>query len=305
MPNRHENSAEYKYGFNGMEKDDETKGQGNSINYKYRMHDPRVGRFFSVDPLAADYPHNSPYAFSENRIIDGVELEGLEYTSAQKTEFGYTTARSTTSLTTDWDVANYVMWSDIRISPSFKEGTIGKYKENNVERIEGLLNKETDNYGVKLLQFSGNIIYGTLDESMVWMTSYSLTQDLFRLNGTIGLNGNLVPKNEIVDRGILGMGSFFGAVVDIENSLLVGITNYSKYAYKNNWTKTISVETKQIGMVSLNKAIIRNIESTGSFNYSQIIQDMILEVWNTDESNTNSEEESSDDSDIKMTNFKD
>lgn len=48
------------------------------------MHDPRVGRFFSVDPLASEYPHNSPYAFSENRVIDGVELEGLEYKSAAK-----------------------------------------------------------------------------------------------------------------------------------------------------------------------------------------------------------------------------
>jgi hypothetical protein len=43
------------------------------------MHDPRVGRFFAVDPLAAQYAYNSPYAFSENRVIDGVELEGLEY----------------------------------------------------------------------------------------------------------------------------------------------------------------------------------------------------------------------------------
>jgi hypothetical protein len=42
------------------------------------MHDPRVGRFFAVDPLAGKYPWNSPYAFSENRVIDGFELEGLE-----------------------------------------------------------------------------------------------------------------------------------------------------------------------------------------------------------------------------------
>ena len=42
------------------------------------MHDPRVGRFFAVDPLAKQYPWNSPYAFSENRLIDAVELEGLE-----------------------------------------------------------------------------------------------------------------------------------------------------------------------------------------------------------------------------------
>lgn len=68
-----------RYGFQGQERDDEVKGTGNSINYKYRMHDPRIGRFFAVDPLADKYPHNSPYAFSENRVVDGVELEGLEY----------------------------------------------------------------------------------------------------------------------------------------------------------------------------------------------------------------------------------
>jgi hypothetical protein len=44
------------------------------------MHDPRLGRFLSLDPLFASYPHNSPYAFSENRVIDGMEYEGLEWT---------------------------------------------------------------------------------------------------------------------------------------------------------------------------------------------------------------------------------
>jgi RHS repeat-associated protein len=66
------------YAFQGQESDDEIKGDGNSVNYKYRMHDPRLGRFFAIDPLAASYPHNSPYAFSENIVINAVELEGLE-----------------------------------------------------------------------------------------------------------------------------------------------------------------------------------------------------------------------------------
>jgi hypothetical protein len=42
------------------------------------MHDPRVGRFFAIDPLEMSYPWNSPYAFSENRVLDRIELEGLE-----------------------------------------------------------------------------------------------------------------------------------------------------------------------------------------------------------------------------------
>ena len=68
----------YGYGFQGQEMDNEIKGDGNSINYKYRMHDPRLGRFFAVDPLAGKYPYYSPYAFSANRVIDMVEQEGLQ-----------------------------------------------------------------------------------------------------------------------------------------------------------------------------------------------------------------------------------
>lgn len=49
--------------------------------FKYRMHDPQIGRFWQSDPLAHDYRYNSPYAFSENRVTSGVELEGLEYVS--------------------------------------------------------------------------------------------------------------------------------------------------------------------------------------------------------------------------------
>lgn len=79
MPGRHGNTSDYRYGFQGQEMDNELKGEGNSVNYKYRMHDPRVGRFFSMDPMERLYVWNSPYAFSENRVIDGVELEGLEY----------------------------------------------------------------------------------------------------------------------------------------------------------------------------------------------------------------------------------
>ncbi|RYG50322.1 MAG: hypothetical protein EOO01_10970, partial [Chitinophagaceae bacterium] len=79
VPNRHESSAAYRYGFQGQEKDDEVKGEGNSLDYEFRMHDPRVGRFLSVDPLFKSYPQNSSYAFGQNRVIDGIEIEGLEY----------------------------------------------------------------------------------------------------------------------------------------------------------------------------------------------------------------------------------
>ncbi|MEN9994455.1 MAG: hypothetical protein RL762_1112 [Bacteroidota bacterium] len=71
-------SGGYRFGFQDQEKDDEIKGEGNSVNYTFRMHDPRLGRFFAVDPLSKDYPYNSAYAFSENKLIQCIELEGKQ-----------------------------------------------------------------------------------------------------------------------------------------------------------------------------------------------------------------------------------
>ncbi len=42
------------------------------------MHDPRVGRFFAIDPLASSYSFYSPYSFAGNKVILFTELEGLE-----------------------------------------------------------------------------------------------------------------------------------------------------------------------------------------------------------------------------------
>lgn len=85
LPGRNYSSDAYRFGFQGQEKDDEVFGStGSAISFEYRVHDARVGRFLSIDPLAQDFPWNSPYAFSENRVIDAFELEGAEATLIQE-----------------------------------------------------------------------------------------------------------------------------------------------------------------------------------------------------------------------------
>jgi RHS repeat-associated protein len=81
LPGRHANTSDYRYGFQGQEMDNEIKGEGNSLNYTFRMHDPRVGRFFAVDPLTKKYPDYSPYSFGGNKVIAYTELEGEEEVS--------------------------------------------------------------------------------------------------------------------------------------------------------------------------------------------------------------------------------
>jgi len=69
----------YRYGFNGKEMDNEPYGQGNEYDYGFRIYNPRVGKFLSVDPLTNKYPELTPYQFASNQPIDGVDLDGLEH----------------------------------------------------------------------------------------------------------------------------------------------------------------------------------------------------------------------------------
>lgn len=50
----------------------------NYVQFKWRNHDPQIGRFIEVDPLSEKYLYNSIYAFSENHVTTHIELEGLE-----------------------------------------------------------------------------------------------------------------------------------------------------------------------------------------------------------------------------------
>jgi len=79
----------YAFGFNGQLKDNEVAGLGNHLEFRFRGYDSRLGRFWSADPLTKDYPWNSTYAFAENRVIDGMDLEGAErYWSADGSYLG-------------------------------------------------------------------------------------------------------------------------------------------------------------------------------------------------------------------------
>jgi RHS repeat-associated protein len=77
VPNRHGSSTAYRYGFNGKEKDDELMGQGNSIAFEERFYDSRIGRFFTIDPIAKNYPFQSPYVFAANSPIVLIDVLGM------------------------------------------------------------------------------------------------------------------------------------------------------------------------------------------------------------------------------------
>lgn len=68
--------SNYLYGYNGKELDD----RDGLIQYDYgfRIYDPRLARFKSVDPLTQSYPWYTPYQFAGNKPILCIDLDGLE-----------------------------------------------------------------------------------------------------------------------------------------------------------------------------------------------------------------------------------
>jgi RHS repeat-associated protein len=71
-------SSDYRYGYNGKEKDDEIKGEANSLDYGARIYDPRVGRWMSTDPLESKYPSMSAYNYVANTPIMAIDPDGRD-----------------------------------------------------------------------------------------------------------------------------------------------------------------------------------------------------------------------------------
>ncbi|WP_299465729.1 RHS repeat-associated core domain-containing protein [uncultured Microscilla sp.] len=68
--------GDYRYGFNGKENDQEW---GKLIqDYGFRLYNPAIAKFLSVDPLSPEYPFYTPYQFAGNKPIEAIDLDGLE-----------------------------------------------------------------------------------------------------------------------------------------------------------------------------------------------------------------------------------
>ena len=79
MDGRSYNNDKYRFGFNGKEEDTEGMGGGGSTyDYGFRIYNPALGRFLSVDPLTKSFPFYTPYQFAGNMPIWAIDLDGLE-----------------------------------------------------------------------------------------------------------------------------------------------------------------------------------------------------------------------------------
>jgi len=78
MDGRSEQDSTYRYGFNGKEKDQSGEFGMTSYDYGFRIYNPAIAKFLSVDPLASQYAELTPYQFASNTPIWAKDIDGLE-----------------------------------------------------------------------------------------------------------------------------------------------------------------------------------------------------------------------------------
>ncbi len=72
-------SSDYRFGFNGKEKDENGEfGSLTHYDYGFRIYNPSIAKFLSVDPLTSKYSGWSPYNYVLNNPIRLIDVDGRE-----------------------------------------------------------------------------------------------------------------------------------------------------------------------------------------------------------------------------------
>jgi hypothetical protein len=154
-----------------------------------KIHAQTSSRFLSLDPLARSFPWNSPYSYAENRPIDGIDLDGREWSKTQSFDpkTGITTVNYTVKIKVTSFDKNY---ADASKSKDLINGISAQFKKTYTQ-----FDKSTNtqyNADVQLeFPAQGEKSTATIDLSLVDNPTESI-------GGSTGMVGGNTQNNSIV-----------------------------------------------------------------------------------------------------------
>ncbi|NOQ72871.1 MAG: hypothetical protein GQ574_12750 [Crocinitomix sp.] len=243
----------YRYGYQGSEKDDEIKGNGNSYTTYFRQLDPRIGRWLSIDPKATSW--ESPYvSMGNNPILYNDVLGDSTYHFDSKagvfTWIGASGGSEYTTILIDakvdenggWiDAAKTVMWAGTNLysgpAATFSGGV--SYGVANFDLWEGVPSNYLGHYGMFSLfqrysyrqdyinkESSGRYLnvlkqesLGLSRQDMIW----SMTDDYNYIVGKYGSDASFLMAWEYDMMPVPGGGTRGGGIQSTTNGLNRGL----------------------------------------------------------------------------------
>jgi RHS repeat-associated protein len=180
---------DYRFSFNGKEKDNETYGDGNAYDFGARIYDSRLGRWTSVDPEYSKTSFMTPYHFALNNPIVFIDPDGnTEYFFQGKW------------IATDGKENNLIgVINDAAVAKTITENSIKGLK---VPEIQGLKNGDKINGGLAIdknvLAVSVEVLKKAMDTKNIkeeFVVAMDEKNGKFEQNGPILSNGGATEAN--------------------------------------------------------------------------------------------------------------
>ncbi len=221
-PNTQISTGTYRYGFNGMEKEEELTPL--PYDFGNRLYDPRRGQFPTTDRLASKYPHQSPYVFAGNTPIQAIDVDGDAAWVVIKTTIG---DKTQIQMKFDKDLVNpgglyYIhRWVDPN-NPSFitsvSSGSqlYSEYPTYFPNFAKGIYDKFDVMDIVKSFSLEGEfkILFGDAGLEGVFVGE--------RVGGSVGFEGNLFGFEANTEKGFDMTSSFHDGEITVNPGFSVG-----------------------------------------------------------------------------------
>jgi RHS repeat-associated protein len=176
------NGSAYRYGFNGQEKSDEIRGEGNSYAAQFWEYDPRIGRRWNVDPVKK--PWLSDYTTFSNDPINRIDPSGDDDYFNSKGQLISSTKTKTANIYVQTDKGN-ILLSQLSLKSAMNRQTVANVVGHYAKQVG--IDFQRKEEGDK-----GKGVVGIADRGKAEALAFSSGMDIF-------VNTNGLKIDEVLD----------------------------------------------------------------------------------------------------------